>query len=83
MTKIFYMLLLLPVFAFSQTSKKPKAGHKTIPLTATVSKPLDGFTIDGIMKGFPEGTKVALLNGQTGAPESETVIKKDKFSFNG
>lgn len=46
-------------------------------------KSTEGFVIDGDVTGFAEGTTVALLNGQTGAPESEATIQKNKFSFKG
>ena len=54
------------------TSKKP---------AASIIK--DGFTIEGEMTGFADGTGISLLNGQTGAPEAETTIKANRFSLNG
>ena len=43
----------------------------------------DGFTIEGEVTGFADGTGISLLNGQTGAPEAETTIKANRFSFRG
>ena len=41
------------------------------------------FTINGTVTGFPEGTVVDLLNGQTGAVESTTTLRDNKYSFTG
>ena len=86
MKRIFILLFLLPAMAFAQV--KPKAKSKAIAkpkaaLTPIVSMPTDGFTIDGTVTGFPDGTKVALLNGQSGTPEIEATILKNKFSLKG
>ncbi|MEO6549119.1 MAG: TlpA disulfide reductase family protein [Ferruginibacter sp.] len=86
MYKIFLFALLLPVFTIAQTKTKAKANTaKTTQTTANpvASKPFAGFTIVGNITGFPDGTSVALLNGQTGAPESETIISKNAFTFKG
>ena len=80
MKRIFLLLFLLPVFALAQKAKpKTKAKVNTKP----IAMPADGFVINAEIKGFPEGTTVALLNGVTGATESETTIKADKFEFKG
>ena len=81
--KIIYMLLFLPAFVFAQTGKKSNAGLKIKPQVTTGKKPLDGFVIEGTVKGFPDGTKVDLLNGQTGVSETSTTIQKDKFTIKG
>ena len=81
MKRIFLAALLLPVFSIAQQKAKPV--KKSKPVTATVPKSLEGFRIDAEIKGFPDGTQVSLLNGQTGAPESETTVKQNKFSFTG
>src|SRR5690349_408130 len=85
MKKVFLLAVLLPVLAFSQTntkSKKPKS-KTAAPSTEVAAKPLNGFVIKGSIKGFPDGTGVALLNGQTGVPESETTVSKGSFTFSG
>jgi peroxiredoxin len=86
MKHLFLFTLLLPGLAFAQT--KPKSATKPATKTAATVKTVDtktwdGFVINGQIKGFPDGTTVALLNGQTGAPESETTINKNTFSFKG
>src|SRR5437868_13334709 len=80
MKQIFLLVLLFPVLAYAQTSPKAKPKTKTTPAQV---KPLDGFIIEGEVKGYPDGTTVALLNGQTGTQESETTIQKNKFVFKG
>ncbi len=84
MRRIFTLFFLLPVVALAQVKNKPmvKAKPKTAT-TATISKPADSFIITGTVTGFPDGTPVALLNGQTGASEIESTIQKNKFSFTG
>lgn len=80
MKRIFLFVFLLPVFTFAQVNQKAKPK----PKAKTVAKPAaDGFVINGEAIGFPEGTPVALLNGLTGAPESETTVKANKFLFTG
>src|SRR3954464_9078897 len=85
MKKVFLFALLLPALAFAQTNTKSKnkTKAKTAAPSTTAAKPVDGFVIKGSIKGFPDGTGVALLNGQTGAPESETTISKNSFTFTG
>ncbi|MFT3680588.1 MAG: TlpA disulfide reductase family protein [Ferruginibacter sp.] len=84
MKRFLLITLLFPFVAVAQT--KPKS--KTPAKSKTVVKPAenkiqDGFTIDAVLTGFPDGTSVSLLNGQTGAPEAETKIQQGKFSFKG
>lgn len=85
MKRIFLLIFLLPAFALAQ--KKQKAAAKTKvtvkPKTFAVTKATDEFIITGEIKGFADGTSVSLLNGQTGAPESETIISKEKFTLKG
>jgi peroxiredoxin len=82
---IFILLLPSGLFAQNQTNKKPASSAKVLPKTNKVvtQKNTEGFSISGIIKGFPDGTSVSLLNGQTGAPESETKITNNSFSFKG
>ncbi len=81
--------MLIPAFALAQTQKKtPTATKKTPTNTAATKKPapiipVDGFVINGTVTGYPDGTPVSLLNGQTGAPESETTLSKNSFTFKG
>ena len=78
MKKLFYFLLLISVSSFAQK----KAKKFVSPVVKTV-KSIDGFLINGELTGFAEGTAISLLNGQTGAPEAESVIKGNHFSFKG
>jgi peroxiredoxin len=82
MKSIFLLIVLMPALAFAQTKAKAKPKTKTIAATTTQS-PVEGFVINGEVKGLADGTAVSLLNGQTGAHEAETVIKKEKFMFQG
>ena len=87
MKRIFLLIVILPIFAFAQKTKlKPKTKTKAIvkPVAAAPDTALNGgFIIDGELKGFADGTTVALLNGQTGVPEAETTISKEKFILKG
>ena len=83
MKKYVVFLLLLPGLGYAQKAKpRPKLTIKN-NLSQPAVKPHDGFIINGDIKGYPDGTKVAILNGQTGAPETETTIQKNKFSLKG
>jgi peroxiredoxin len=81
MKKIFLGLLLLPVIVIAQTAVTKKTVHKK-PV-AEETKPVDGFIINGNIKGFADGTTVSLLNPQNGAAEVETTITKDRFVLKG
>jgi len=93
MKRIFILIVLLPVFVAAQKTpvkqktQKPKAVTKTKtavkPVAVTAAPVTDGYIINGEVKGFADGTPVMLLNPQSGVPEAETVITKDKFTFNG
>ena len=84
MKRILVVLFLLPALVFAQIGQKTKPVVKAkAPVKLTNAPPLDGFIINCMITGYPEGTKVALLNGQSGMPESETTIQKNKFSFKG
>lgn len=78
MKKFLLLFLLTPLFVCAQTTKKTKG-----KATAAVKKAADEFIINGTLKGYADGTKISILNGQTGAPEAETKIVKNKFSFRG
>ncbi len=97
MKRFLLLVLLMPVFAIAQTKINPKSKAQpkitTNPVVINQSNPavqakiasntFDGYIINGDVKGFPDGTPVSLLNGQTGAPESETTIVANKFQFKG
>jgi peroxiredoxin len=82
------LLLLLPGFVFAQTKPKAKApvkvaATKTKTKAVVKSAVVDGFVINGEVKGFADGTAVAVVNPQTGAAEAETTISKERFVLKG
>jgi len=85
MNRIFLLLLLMPMIILGQKPVNPKA--KTITKSKVTIKPtavaIDGFVINGEVKGYADGTTVALINPNTGATEVSTTIKNEKFSLNG
>jgi peroxiredoxin len=81
MKKVLLLAMIVPGLAHAQLKAKPKSQAAAVK-TAPVEKQ-DGFSITATITGFADGTKVALLNGQTGAPELETTISGGKFSFIG
>jgi peroxiredoxin len=87
MKRIFLLIVLLPAFALAQTKTKsktkPKPKAKTVAATVAQAAPVDGFVINGEVKGLANGITVALLNGQTGAAEVQTTINKEKFILKG
>lgn len=90
MKKILLFATLVPMLSFAQNKTKPKprktpmeAPKPGIIKPVADETPADGFIIKGVIKGFPEGTPVALLNGQTGAPETEGKVTNGAFVFKG
>lgn len=86
MKQLLLILLAFPLLTVAQTKPKAKtaAPAKSVAVKKTIDeKPGDGFIINGLMTGFPAGTKVALLNGQSGAPEVETTIANNAFILKG
>jgi len=91
MKKYLFLFLLMPAVGFAQVKKAPVKVKKATPTksvkktlaTPTLTKPVDGFLIDGTVSGYPDGTTVSLLNGNNGAPEGTSVVTKGKFSFTG
>lgn len=82
MKKFFLFALFIPTIGFCQSKTKTTTTDTKQP-AATSIKPAGGFLIKGQINGFPDGTTVALLNGQTGVPESETKISNGAFAFTG
>ncbi len=83
MKRIVLFFFLLPAFSFAQTTAKQKSGTKAAVKPASQAKKPEGFVISGVVEGFPEGTKVELLNGRTGETESTSAVKANKFEFKG
>jgi peroxiredoxin len=83
MKRIFFIVLVLPLMISAQTKPKVKPVAPAKKAVAAQVKPTEGFVINGEITGFTDGTAVALLNGQTGTPETEATVIKNKFSFKG
>ena len=83
MKQFFLIALSLPLLVTAQTKVKHKSANTTKKTSTEQLKPVNGFIINGDITGFADGTSIALLNGQTGAPESESTIQKNKFTFKG
>ena len=87
MKNFLFFFLFIPSLLFAQNKTIKKSSSPAKPLSAPAKsgtlKMEGGFSIEGFIKGFADGTTVSLLNGQTGAPEAETTISKNLFSFNG
>ncbi len=83
MQRIFLFLFLLPLFSIAQVKPKPKTKPAAKPAVTAKAKAADGFSISGTVTGFPDGTKVELLNGQTGETEITSAVMQNKFSFKG
>lgn len=86
MKKLCFLILALPLLTLAQ--KKTVVTAKSAPKKSSLvkpadTKPVDGFVINGVIKGYPDGTSVALLNGQTGVPEIESTVNKGTFVFKG
>ncbi len=71
MKKALILFLLIPVLAFSQSTKKAVKGDDK------------GFVITGNVTGFADGTTVSFLNEQTSQPEKQTTIEGGKFTVKG
>lgn len=77
MKRIFLFVFILPAAVFAQVKQKSAAKSQT---KETIAK---GYTITGQVQGYVDGTPVALLNGQTGIAEVETVVKANRFVLKG
>ncbi len=84
MKKVFFIAIIaLPFFATAQNTAKSGAAKTTKKAIVAEEKPVAGFIINGEVTGYANGTSVALLNGQTGAPVYEAIITNNKFTFKG
>lgn len=65
------------------------ASFVSVPATAQNAvqknnvKPATGYEIMGTLSGYPEGVEVALLNGNSGAPEGTAKLVNGKFKISG
>lgn len=88
MKKGFFVLFLFPGLVFAQKVKKVATKKTTVSKAVTknekaVTKPADGFIINGNITGLADGTSIQLLNGSTGSPEGNTTVQKGKFTLTG
>jgi peroxiredoxin len=78
MKKFLLLALFMPVLVFGQSKTKT-----TVKKTNPVSKTKDSYTVTGLTTGFPDGTVVDLMNGNSGQPEGSTSVNGGKFTFAG
>lgn len=83
MKKILLAVILFPALLTAQVKTAGKSKPKNVVANKEAAQPADGFVINGEVTGFTDGTKISLLNGQTGAPEQQASIQKNIFTFKG
>jgi len=83
MKKLVLAFIMFPALLTAQVRRTTKPNPPTVTAKQELAQPVDGFAINGEVTGFADGTKIALLNGQTGAPELNSTIQKNKFTFKG
>ena len=83
MKKILLAVILFPTLLTAQVKTAGKSKLKNVVANKEAAQPADGFVINGEVTGFTDGTKISLLNGQTGAPEQQASIQKNIFTFKG
>ena len=72
MYKFLLALLVLPGFVFAQN------------IGSTSGKEVQsGFSINGTLTGYEEGSSVSLVNANNGQPEATTQLVDGKFNFKG
>ncbi|MBL0200436.1 MAG: DUF4369 domain-containing protein [Chitinophagaceae bacterium] len=74
MKKYLLLLAILPFTSFAQTATT-KIKSKDIAVNQS------GFTINGTVKGYEDGTLVNLLNPNSGQPEASVTLKAGKFYY--
>lgn len=80
MKKYLILCFFLPLGITAQQKSKPVGNSKTA--VKENLQPAEGYTIEGKVIGYPDGTVVDMLNGN-GAPEMSTSIANGSFRFNG
>ena len=83
MKRLVLVLVCIPAFLFAQNKPSGKSRTKPAATVKPASQDADGFVIEGTVTGYPDGTKISLLNGQTGQPEQQGGIYQNKFRFTG
>lgn len=79
MKKILFLAILLPAISIAQ--QKAPAGKDNSPATAITAE--DQFLIKGTTSGMNDGTKVRLLDSQTGTEEANAQVKNNRFEIKG
>lgn len=72
MYKFLFTLLLLPAFVLAQNNNTSVKNETSI-----------GFTINGTLTGYEDGSSVSLVNANNGQPEATTKLEAGKFIFKG
>ena len=86
MKKYFLFFALLPLIAIAQKTKTAVKAKPVVTKKEVVSQPVaqaDGYMIAGEILGYPDGTPIALLNGNNGAQEATGQIQKNTFTLSG
>ena len=81
MQKILLLAALLPLGLAAQKTKVKTKTVQTVAITPAQAR--TSFDINGTLTGYPDGTSVDLLNGNTGAPEANAKLLNGKFHFTG
>src|SRR5687768_9985702 len=74
MKKLLTLLMLAPVIAFSQ---------QTAPQKTTSPKTVKGFTINGKLDGFKEGTMIRLIKNGENVEMTNAKLTGGKFVLKG
>lgn len=84
MKKWLLVLALFPLAAIAQTNSKTKTPVKTTPKTVAPPKPVTkGFTIEGKLDGFPDGTEITLYKNGENTEMGKTKSANGKFTLKG
>jgi peroxiredoxin len=82
MKKVLLFAILFPALVNAQVKTAGKSKTRAVVKNEAAAE-ADGFVINGEVTGFADGTKISLLNGQTGAVEQQAGIFQNKFTFKG
>ena len=85
MKKVSLFLLLFPIITIAQNKKKStgKSPASNVEAKLASSNASKGYSINGTIEGYPDGTVVDLLNGNNRMPETTTKLINGKFLLNG
>jgi peroxiredoxin len=86
MKKLVFALAFLPIASFAQKKTKKvatKKPSKDVVLQPTAAPVAGGYSIVAKIDGLADGTKVSMLNGNTGAAEQTATVKNGIFEMAG